>query len=47
MTVKSKVKRFLKYLHIGKSTNDWTDKNVIVCGDSIVAGQELVREETP
>ena len=47
MTVKSKVKRFLKYLHIGKSTNDWTDKNVIVFGDSIVAGQELVREETP
>lgn len=47
MTVKSKVKRFLKYLHIGKSTNDWKNKNVIVFGDSIVAGQELVREETP
>lgn len=47
MTVKSKAKRFLKYLHIGKSTNDWTNKNVIVFGDSIVAGQELVREETP
>nr|CCC56533.1 putative uncharacterized protein [Weissella thailandensis fsh4-2] len=47
MTVKSKVKRFLKYSHIGKSTNDWKNKNVIVFGDSIVAGQELVREETP
>ena len=47
MTVKSKAKRFLKYLHIGKSTNDWTNKNVIVFGDSIVAGQGLVREETP
>ena len=47
MTVKSKAKRFLKYLHIGKSTNDWTNKNVIVFGDSIVAGKGLVREETP
>ena len=47
MTVKSKAKRFLKYLHIEKSTNDWKNKNVVVFGDSIVAGQELVREETP
>ena len=47
MTAKSKAKRFLKYLHIEKSTNDWKNKNVVVFGDSIVAGQELVREETP
>ena len=47
MTVKSKAKRFLKYLHIEKSTNDWKNKNVVVFGDSIIAGQELVREETP
>lgn len=47
MTVKSKAKRFLKYFHIEKSTNDWKNKNVVVFGDSIVAGQELVREETP
>lgn len=47
MAVNSKVKRFLKYFHIGKSTNDWKNKSIIVFGDSIVAGQELVREETP
>lgn len=28
-------------------SNDWTNKTVVVFGDSIVAGQELIREQTP
>lgn len=27
--------------------NDWTNRTVLVFGDSIVAGQELIREQTP
>lgn len=48
MQVKSRIKTLLKsFLKTKKSRNDWTNMNVIVFGDSIVAGQELVREETP
>lgn len=48
MQVKSKIKEFLKtFIKQRTPRNDWTNMNVIVFGDSIVAGQELVREETP
>lgn len=47
MEVKSKVKKILGQWRHKKVQNDWTNKNVVVFGDSIVAGQELVREETP
>lgn len=47
MEVRSKVKRILGQWRHKKVQNDWTDKNIVVFGDSIVAGQELVREETP
>ena len=47
MTVKTKIKKFLKKLFNKNNYSDWTNKNIIVFGDSIVAGQELVREETP
>lgn len=48
MQVKSRIKALLKsFLKTKKSRNDWKNMNVIVFGDSIVAGQELVREETP
>lgn len=48
MQVKSKIKAFLKtFIKQRTPRNDWTGMNVIVFGDSIVAGQELVREETP
>ena len=45
MRVKNRLNNFLSNWHVEQ--NDWTNKNVIVFGDSIVAGQELVREETP
>ena len=44
MRVKNRLNNFLSNWHVEQ--NDWTNKNVIVFGDSIVAGQELVREET-
>lgn len=47
MEVRSKVKRILGQWRHKKVQNDWTNKNIVVFGDSIVAGQELVREETP
>lgn len=47
MEVRSKVKKILGQWRHKKVQNDWTNKNVVVFGDSIVAGQELVREETP
>lgn len=47
MTVKTKIKKVLKQLFNKNNYSDWTNKNIIVFGDSIVAGQELVREETP
>lgn len=47
MEVKSKIRKFLGQWRHKKAKNDWTNKNVVVFGDSIVAGQELVREETP
>lgn len=47
MEVRSKVKRILGQWRHKKVQNDWSNKNVVVFGDSIVAGQELVREETP
>lgn len=47
MEVRSKVKKILRQWCHKKTQNDWTNKNVVVFGDSIVAGQELVREETP
>ncbi|WP_164222684.1 SGNH/GDSL hydrolase family protein [Weissella paramesenteroides] len=47
MEVKSKVKKILGQWRHKKVQNDWTNKNVVVFGDSIVAGQELVREKTP
>ena len=45
MRVKNRLNNFLSNWRVEQS--DWTNKNVIVFGDSIVAGQELVREETP
>lgn len=36
--------RKIKKTYLG---NDWTNKTVVVFGDSIVAGQELIREQTP
>ena len=47
MEVKSKVKNVLGKWRQKKTQHDWSNKNVVVFGDSIVAGQELVREETP
>lgn len=47
MEVKSKVKKILGQWRQKKIQHDWYNKNVVVFGDSIVAGQELVREETP
>ncbi|WP_166434734.1 SGNH/GDSL hydrolase family protein [Weissella paramesenteroides] len=47
MEVRSKVKKILGQWRHKKVQNDWTNKNIVVFGDSIVAGQELVREETP
>ena len=47
MEVKSKIKKILGQWRHKNSQNDWTNKNIVVFGDSIVAGQELVREETP
>ncbi|MFC6178469.1 SGNH/GDSL hydrolase family protein [Weissella sagaensis] len=47
MEVKSKVKKILGQCRHKKTQNDWTNKNVVVFGDSIVAGQELVKEATP
>lgn len=47
MEQKSKIKKIFEHWYRTKVNNDWTNKNIIVFGDSIVAGQELVREETP
>ncbi|MDF8372264.1 SGNH/GDSL hydrolase family protein [Weissella paramesenteroides] len=47
MEVRSKVKKILGQWRHKQVQNDWTNKNIVVFGDSIVAGQELVREETP
>lgn len=47
MEVTSKVKKILGQWRHKQVQNDWTNKNIVVFGDSIVAGQELVREETP
>ncbi|MFL2044347.1 SGNH/GDSL hydrolase family protein [Weissella hellenica] len=48
MQVKSRTKALLKkFIKQRTPRNDWTNMNVVVFGDSIVAGQELVREETP
>lgn len=48
MQVKSRIKAFLKKIIKQRTPrNDWTNMNVVVFGDSIIAGQELVREETP
>ncbi|WP_404975208.1 SGNH/GDSL hydrolase family protein [Weissella paramesenteroides] len=47
MEVRGKVKKILGQLRHKKAQNDWTNKNVVIFGDSIVAGQEFVREETP
>lgn len=47
MTLKSRIKKISQNLRISELSNDWTNKNIIVFGDSIVAGQELIREETP
>lgn len=48
MTIKDKVKNALNHLRCyGVTYNDWTGQDIIVFGDSIVAGQELVKEETP
>lgn len=48
MQAKSRIKALLKnFIKQKTSRDDWTNMNVIVFGDSIVAGQELVREETP
>lgn len=48
MQVKSRIKALLKKIIKQKTArDDWTDMNVVVFGDSIVAGQELIREETP
>ena len=48
MQAKSRIKALLKkFIKQRTHRDDWTNMNVIVFGDSIVAGQELVREETP
>ncbi|WP_165207100.1 SGNH/GDSL hydrolase family protein [Weissella sagaensis] len=48
MQVKSKIKELLKkFIKCKVPQNNWANMNVIVFGDSIVAGQELIREETP
>lgn len=48
MQVKSKIKELLKkFVKCKVPQNNWANMNVIVFGDSIVAGQELIREETP
>ncbi|WP_257607531.1 SGNH/GDSL hydrolase family protein [Weissella sagaensis] len=48
MQVKSKIKELLKkFVKYKVPQNNWANMNVIVFGDSIVAGQELIREETP
>ncbi len=48
MQVKSKIKELLKkFIKYKVPQNNWANINVIVFGDSIVAGQELIREETP
>lgn len=43
MQVLRKIRKKLKKA----APNDWTDQTVVVFGDSIVAGQELIREQTP
>ncbi len=48
MQGKSKIKELLKkFIKCKVPQNNWANMNVIVFGDSIVAGQELIREETP
>ena len=48
MQVKSRTKALLKkFIKQRTPRNDWTNMNVVVFGDSIVAGQELVKEATP
>lgn len=43
LKISNKIKNFFKK----NNQNDWSEKYIIAFGDSIIAGQELIKEETP